>query len=168
MSIGSLWLLDANYNVYYYDGRRWERSDGELKSLSAGESIILGIQPRTNYIYYRKGADIDTPKGERWGLLSVNNQNIQSLESGYSGYIFGIDKQGVLYYCNLNDAFRLDSSWKRVPLKLKDNGIITDAISSISCGSYSCWIQTNTGNIYAANTPYKDIDEITWTADDGE
>ena len=58
-------------------------------------------------------------------------------------------------------AFKLDSSWKRVTLKLKDSGIITDAISSISCGTYSCWIQTNTENLYAANPPYSNIDEIT-------
>lgn len=163
-----MWLLDVDYNVYYYDGGRWARSGGELESLSAGQSMMLGIQPRTNYIYYRKGAAIDTPKGERWELLSVNNRNILSLESGYSGYIFGIDKLGVLYYCNTDDAFKLDSSWKRVPLKLKDSGIITDVISSISCGTYSCWIQTNTGNLYAANTPYTNIDKITWTPDDGE
>ena len=99
-----MWLIDADYNVYYYDGGRWEKSDGELKSLSVNESVIVGIQPKTNHIYYPKGVAMDTLKGERLELLSVNNRNVQSSQSGYNRYIFEIDKQ-VLYYCNTDDSF---------------------------------------------------------------
>lgn len=164
---GTVWALDNNHDIFYFDGKNWDIQGGKLKSISVGESGIFGINPSNNSIYWRAGASFSNPAGVKWQMISKNAKNIQKIESGNSGYIYGLDSSNALYYTHIRNINQLDENWQLMKTDLKNGGTMTGTIKDISCGYFSCWVVMNSGIIYGMETPWNP-EQAKWTKDSGD
>ena len=167
ISFGTLWVIDRNFDLYYYNGYNYELIKRKFKYIGAGDAGIYAIDPINNFIYNRKGATLGKPQGDEWQFLSENKKKIQFIESAYNGYIFGIDTEGILYYARVNEVYNLDKRWREVPLNLKAGGRIVERIELISCGTYSCYLKSADGKLYGAKAPFQNMKTVTWEVDRG-
>ena len=167
ISFRTLWVIDRNFDLYYYNGYNYELIKRKFKYIGAGDAGIYAIDPINNFIYNRKGATLGKPQGDEWQFLSENKKKIQFIESAYNGYIFGIDTEGILYYARVNEVYNLDKRWREVPLNLKAGGRIVERIELISCGTYSCYLKSADGKLYGAKAPFQNMKTVTWEVDRG-
>ena len=153
--MGSLWVIDKNNDIFYYDSKQWSIVPGKLKNIFVNQAGIFGIDPKNKSIYWRHGVNVSNPMGDKWNLVSKNTKRIQYIESTSYDHIYGIDDDNKMFYAHIRDIDILDERWQPFVIKL-ENGIdaVDENFKTISCSIYSCWIIMMDGTIYST--------KITW------
>ena len=160
---GTVWAIDNNHDIFYFDGSKWDIEAGKLEMITVGESGIFGINPTNKSIYWRQGADFDNPKGIRWQMVSRNTKGIKFIESVSDGIIYGLDAAGILHYTDTRDKNQLDFKWLPISIEVEGSGKLNDRINVVSCGVFSCWIVTSSGSIYGMSSPWIP-NNVKWTS----
>ncbi|XP_065639868.1 cubilin isoform X2 [Hydra vulgaris] len=170
--MGSLWTINNNYDVFYYDSNKWSIIPGKLKSISVNQAGIFGIDSKNSSIYWRHGISVNNQKGDLWKLVSKNKKRIQRIESTNYDYIYGIDDETKMYYAHVRDIDILDEKWQPFVINVENNVVPIDSnFRAISCGSYSCWIVMLDGSVYSSKTflgTNFNPNSVIWTVSSGQ
>jgi len=89
-----VWGCNSRYHVYRRRGSAWEKINGQLKMVSAGESGVWGVNQNHN-IFYRTGTfGGGATAGTGWQKVPGG---LEWISSGLAGQVWGVNDPGEIF-----------------------------------------------------------------------
>ncbi len=120
-----------------------------LSWVSSGAAGVWGIKKEYGEPVFRTGVTQTQPLGKSW--VNTEGRDFRIVESGLVGNVFGLTRQGKLYYRDqITDENLKGTSWRE----------IWGSFRYVSAGSYGVWIIDLFGELYFAKGNHQNISKI--------